>query len=180
VIRAWAASLVVVLALGCGKKATTDGPPAASGSAAPRASAAASGASAAASSAAPTKTAEWAVTYKTTAGTLYIPDAKDWASAKFKNDESKYLGEGTLSLAVDSAGVVTGSSEGGPLGATVIQGFVDKGVLSATVRRKTPSDDGLTGTIIARTSDDKLEGSMKLAEANAAVVRDGTITAKRK
>lgn len=118
--------------------------------------------------------------YVVSVGSMYVPAEKDWASVKFKNDDSKLLGDGELSLAIDDAGRVTGSTTAGPLGASVIDGTSDGKTLSATVRRKDPADDGLTGTLTASIAGDKLDGTMKLAEFNAAVVRIATLTATKK
>ena len=114
--------------------------------------------------------------YTVATGTMYVPDAKDWSSVKFKNDDSKLLGDGELSLAIDSAGGVTGTSEGGPLGAAIIEGKSDGKMLAATIRRKDPGDDGLTGTLLATVDGSKVDGTMKLAEFNAAVVRTATFS----
>jgi hypothetical protein len=118
--------------------------------------------------------------YTVSAGSMYVPENKDWASVKFKNDESKLLGEGELTIAVDGSGRVTGGSEGGPLGASVLDGTSDGTTLTATVRRKDPSDEGLTGTLQAKVAGDTIEGTMNLAESNAAVVRFARFQAKKK
>jgi hypothetical protein len=118
--------------------------------------------------------------YVVTAGTMYVPAEKDWASVRFKNDDSKLLGEGNMTLAVDPAGRVAGTTEGGPLGAGILDGTSDGQTLTATLRRKDPTDDGLTGTLVATVTGDKVEGTMKLAEFNAAVVRVATFTAAKK
>jgi hypothetical protein len=118
--------------------------------------------------------------YAVTAGTMYVPAEKDWSSVKFKNDDSKLLGDGELTLAIDATGGVSGTTEGGPLGAALLGGTSDGQTLTATIRRKDPSDDGLTGTLLAKVTGDKIEGTMKLAEFNAAVVRVGTFTATKK
>ena len=68
----------------------------------------------------------------------------------------------------------------GPLGAAVIEGKSDGDNLAATVRRKDPSDDGLTGTLQAKVAGDKVDGTMKLAEFNAAVVRTATFSVTKK
>jgi hypothetical protein len=122
------------------------------------------------------KEAAWSLKYSSALGTLYIPAEKDWAHTKFKNEESKYLGDGTLSMTVDPSGRVTGAAEGGPLGAAVLDGFSDGETLTANVRRKDPSDDGLTGTLVAKIAGDTLAGTMKLADTNAAVVREAKVT----
>ena len=118
--------------------------------------------------------------YTVAAGTMYVPEAKDWASVKWKNEDTKLLGEGELSLAIDAAGRVTGSSEGGPLGAAVIEGRSDGQTLAATVRRKDSSDDGLTGTLLATVAGDKIDGTMKLSEFTAAVVRTASFSVTKK
>ena len=118
--------------------------------------------------------------YTVTVGSLYIPEGKDWSSVKFKNDDRQFLGEGEMRLSVDPSGRVSGSTESGPLGASVLEGASDGKTLSATIRRKDPADEGLTGTLFAKVDGDKLEGSMNLAEANASVVRLGTFTATKK
>ncbi len=123
--------------------------------------------------------ASYAGKYSVSAGTMYVPAEKDWASVKFKNDDSKHLGDGEIKLAVDPTGRVSGGTEAGPLGASVIEGLSEAGVLTATIRRKDPTDDGLTGTLIAKITGDAIEGTMKLAEFNAAVVRTATLTAKK-
>jgi hypothetical protein len=90
------------------------------------------------------------------------------------------LGDGEITIAVDASGRVSGATEGGPLGASVLDGTSDGKTLTATVRRKDPADEGLTGTLEAKVSGDSLEGTMKLAESNAAVVRVGKLEAKKK
>ena len=118
--------------------------------------------------------------YSVAVGAMYVPEAKDWSSVKFKNDESKMLGDGVINLDVDENGRVSGGTEGGPLGASVLEGRSDGTTLTATVRRKDPADEGLTGTLEAKVSGDSIDGTMKLAESNAAVVRVGKLEAKKK
>lgn len=122
----------------------------------------------------------FAGTYTVSAGSMYVPENKDWASVKFKNDESKMLGEGALAIAIDASGRVSGGTEAGPLGASILDGKSDGTTLTATVRRKDPSDEGLTGTLQAKVAGDTIEGTMNLAESNAAVVRFVRFQAKKK
>jgi hypothetical protein len=126
------------------------------------------------------KAVTYAGKYTVSAGKMYVPDQKDWSSVKFKNDETKLLGDGEITLSVDGQGRVSGSTEAGPLGASVLEGISDGTTLTATVRRKDPSDEGLTGTLVAKIAGDALDGTMKLAESNAAVVREAKIDAKAK
>jgi hypothetical protein len=118
--------------------------------------------------------------YSVAVGAMYVPEGKDWAAVKFKNDDSKLLGDGEIKIAVDANGRVSGGTEGGPLGASVLDGTSDGTSLTATVRRKDPADEGLTGTLEAKVAGDKVEGTMKLAESNAAVVRVGKLEATKK
>jgi hypothetical protein len=111
---------------------------------------------------------------------MYVPTDKDWSSVKFKNDDSKHLGEGEITLSVDPSGRVSGSTESGPLGASVIEGTSTGNALAATIRRKEALDEGLTGTLVATVSGDALTGTMKLSEWNAAVVREAKLEAKKK
>lgn len=139
------------------------------------------GPSAEAGAAAPAgKTRSFAGKYTLTTGTMYVPTDKDWSSVKFKNDDSKLLGEGDIVLSVDPTGRVSGATESGPLGASVLEGRSDGGALAATVRRKDALDEGLTGTLVATISGDELAGTMKLSEWNAAVVRVAKLEAKTK
>ncbi len=172
--RAIGIGMLLVLA-GCPKK-SDDGRSEAGAAPSTSASAAADAGDA---STAPA-TATFKGKYTVAAGTMYVPDAKDWSSVKFKNDDSKLLGDGELSLTIDPAGRVTGTSEGGPLGAAVIEGMREGESLAAAVRRKDPSDDGLTGTLQGKVAGDKVDGTMQLAEFNAAVVRTATFSVTKK
>ena len=118
--------------------------------------------------------------YTVSAGTMYVPEHKDWSSVKWKNDDTKMLGDGEMALSVEPSGRVSGSTEGGPLGAAIIDGMREGEVVTATIRRKDPADEGLTGTLVAKLGGDALEGTMKLAESNAAVVRFARFEAKKK
>ena len=171
---------LLVIVSACDKKpaeATEAGSTAATSAALPPPSAAAS----ASASAAPAgEAATWNGKYSIAAAAVYVPSDKDWKNVKLKTDDAQYLGDGALTLTVDPSGRVTGSSDGPPLGAALVDGHVEGGKLTATVRRKDPSDNGLTGTIVATITGDKLEGSMKLADSNTAVVREGKLTASKK
>jgi hypothetical protein len=126
------------------------------------------------------KAVSYAGKYTVAMGKMYVPDQKDWSSVKFKNDETKLLGDGEITVAVDPSGRVSGGTEAGPLGASVLDGTSDGTTLTATVRRKDPADEGLTGTLVAKIAGEALEGTMKLAESNAAVVREAKLDAKMK
>jgi len=124
-------------------------------------------------------TASFVGKYVVTVGTMYVPAEKDWASVKFKNDDSKLLGDGEMTIVIDPSGRVSGGTEAGPLGASVLDGTSENGRVTGTIRRKDPSDEGLTGTLDATLTGDVLTGTMKLAESNAAVVREAKLEAKK-
>ena len=125
-------------------------------------------------------TATYSGKYSVGVGSMYVPAEKDYAGVKFKNDESKMLGEGEITLTIDASGKVTGGTESGPLGASILEGMSDGSTIAATLRRKDPADEGLTGTLVAKVAGGAVEGTAKLAEANAAVVRIAKFDAKKK
>jgi hypothetical protein len=172
------AIVILLLLVACDKKPAENadaGAASATSAAMPSASAVAS------ASAAPAGAeATWNAKYSLAAAAVYVPSDKDWKNVKLKTDDAQFIGDGTLSLTVDPSGRVTGSSDGAPLGAALIDGHVESGKLTATVRRKDPSDNGLTGTIVATITGDKLEGTMKLADKDTTVVREGKLTASKK
>lgn len=169
---------------GCPKSDENKGAPAASSSAAASAAPATS-ASATATDAGAPSTANAATsytgTYSVSPGAYYIPSSKDYANVKRgKDDPTQHVGEGTLALEVGTDGKVTGTVETGPAGPGVIEGSVIDGEIRGFIRRKDPSDQGLTGTFSAQQSGDTVEGKLSLAEANAASVREGKLSLKKK
>lgn len=162
------------------------GAPAASGSAAAQGTAALlptttdGGAAADRAARTSTSTSAFAGTYSVAPRAMYIPESKDWSSVKqAKDDPSKHVGEGTLSVTVE-AGRVTGTVDTGPASPALLDGTVIEDELRGTVRRKDPKDDGLTGTFIGKLAGDSVTGTLSLAEANAAVVREGKVSLKKK
>jgi hypothetical protein len=143
---------------------------------------AAASASASASAATPsTKAVSYGGEYTLTPADYYIPNAKDYASVKqAKDDPSKHVGRGTITLSVDDAGRVTGTVDSGPAAPAIIDGSVVDGEIRGNVRRKDPADDGLTGTLVAKIIGDTGEGTLSLAEAHAAVVRKGKLSLEKK
>lgn len=123
--------------------------------------------------------ATFAGTYTVTVGKMYVPDDPEFKSVKFKNDETKHLGEGKLTLAIDPSGRISGVSDGGPLGDAVFEGAREGDRVTAQIARKDASDEGLTGTLVGTREGDVVQGTMKLSEWNAAVVREATFRATR-
>lgn len=120
-------------------------------------------------------------TYSLSPGRLHIPDAKDYAGVKqAKDDPSKHVGEGVLSLAVDSDGRVRGTIDSGPASPALIDGTLVQGQIRGTIRRKDPRDEGLTGTLEGKVTADIVDGELALSEASAAIVRQGKLSLKKR
>lgn len=179
------AGLVVLAGLaGCGKdEAKPAGATADAGTSASSGSATTTAGDAGATKApAAAGKATFAGTYAAKPATLYIPDHKDWAAVKqAKSDDTKLVGEGGLTLEVDAAsGVVTGSIESGPAAPAVIDATKSGDEIRGTVRRKDPSDQGLTGVLLATVEGTKVTGKLTLSEANAAMLREAAFSAEKK
>lgn len=173
-------SIAIVALLGCSKSGGDQAAdaPALSAPAAPAGSADASAAAAA-------KKEEDAPRafrgkYSLTPAAIYIPDAKDYAKVKqAKDDPSKHVGEGELTLSVAPDGKVTGTIDSGPAAPAILDGAALGEEVRGNVRRKDPSDDGLTGTFHGTIAAGKLEGALSLADADAAIVREGKLSLAR-
>ena len=76
--------------------------------------------------------------------------------------------------------MVTGTIDSGPAAPGVVDGRVIDGELRGNVRRKDPADSGLTGTLVATQTGGAVEGTLSLAESNAAIVREGKLSLKKK
>lgn len=185
-MRSWAGAVVMVGALvACSKSENAAPAPSASASTAtssrPAASAAPDAGTATATITAKTETGSFAGTYSVAPAKLYIPENKDWNGVKQAKDEpSKLVGDGALSLSVDASGRVSGTIDSGPAGPAVIEGSAIDSEIRGVVRRKDASDDGLTGTLVGTRSADGVSGKLSLAESNAAIVREGSFTLKKK
>jgi hypothetical protein len=126
------------------------------------------------------KAASYGGKYKLVPASYYIPSTKDYASVKqAKDDPSKHVGEGTISISVDETARVSGTIDSGPAAPAIIDGSVVDGEIRGNVRRKDPADDGLTGTLVAKIDGDTVEGTLSLADAPAAVVREGKLSLKK-
>jgi hypothetical protein len=175
------ACALAVAAQGCSKPQPTPGAtstPAGSASAAPGVASAAASASAA--PAKDTAAGTYEGEYDAATGTLYIPDEKDWANVKWKGDDGGLTGKGALSLQIVEGGRVEGTSTGGPLGDAVVSGVLMDGVVTGTVSRKDPSDEGLTGTLHGKRDGDSIKGTMRLAGGYAHKVREAKFELKKK
>ena len=145
---------VVTLACACGHSSQEPAPaPAPSASPASSVAVVASAAPSASVAAGSATPQSWRGKYTTTPGSLVVP--KDWSKTHWSSpDTTTGVGDGTLQLSVDPATHrVTGSLDG-VVGAAVIEGFVGAEGLTASVRRKDPTDKGLAGTLLATIATD--------------------------
>jgi hypothetical protein len=158
--------------LACSKSSTESPPPAAS-SKAPVASASTPVVPSAAPAASAGVAPSWHGTYKSAASALSVPP--EWKKVHWSDTQSTTgLGDGAMTLTVDAAtGRVSGALEG-PLGPATLDGAVADGKLSATVRRKDPTDHGFTGTMVGSMSGDHAEGTMDVSLGTAGVVRSAS------
>jgi hypothetical protein len=173
-------ALLVLLLSGCPKPAPTTNADAAA-PASPSSSVVTASSGASSASPASTAPSSYAGKYAAEPATLYIPQEKDWAHTKqAKDDPSKLVGEGTLSFTIDPAGRVEGTIDSGPASPAILHGSLDGETLSATIRRKDPTDEGLYGTATAKLKGKSVEGVLKLSDARAALLREAKFTAERK
>jgi hypothetical protein len=179
----------LAFAVGCGKgddKATATSA-AASASAAP-ASATAVSASASAAPAASAATgkpaaagaASYAGDFESKAGTLYLPDRKEFQGVKKVDFESKAaLGAGKIEIAVDAQGTVSGTVSGA-LGDLTIAGRSEAGRITATLK-PTTGTDGFYGTLLAEPSPSgELVGTLSASGARSNVLREAELKLAKK
>jgi len=157
--------ILVLLAGGC-SKGSSEGAPAGS------ASASAPPASAAPSASAPTqvaKTTGWRGPYKSAAAGITLPKGVNWKVP----ETTEGVGEGTLALAVEPDGRVTGSIEGA-LGPAIVDGRLANDEVTAVFRRQDPADHGFTGTLSGAITHGHLRGTLSCALADVGAVRTAT------
>jgi hypothetical protein len=162
---------------GCSKPEERAGTPTPAKAAASVSSAAASSAPRATSSA---SEASYAGTYSLAPGSVYIPTSKEFSGARVAKDEpSKLVGEGALTLTIDAQGRLRGTIDSGPLSPAILEGSTLEGdALRGTIRRRDPSDEGLTGTFVGNRVGSKVEATLFVADATAVLVRTGKVTAQ--
>jgi hypothetical protein len=117
----------------------------------------------------------WHGKYTTTAGSLVVP--KDWAKTHWSSsDTTAGVGDGSMQLTVDPGSHRVSGTLDGAIGAAVVEGVVGSDGLTASVRRKEPTDKGLAGTLVATVSADKVTGTLTLTTGDGAMLRTGTFT----
>jgi hypothetical protein len=161
--------------LACDKPSTDALPPAASAAAPGAGSSAPAAASASTTAATSTASRSWQGTYKSAASTLTVPP--DYKKTHWSDTQTTAgIGDGPLSLTVDGAsGHVSGTVDG-PLGPGTVDGVIADGKLAATIRRKDPTDQGFSGTLLGSIGSDRLDGTMNLSLGGAGALRTATFT----
>ena len=172
---------VLALALGGAPACDNSKTPGTDEGGAPSLSASVSAATAvppAASSASVATTTAWKGTYKSAPGTLYVP--AEWKNVHWSGtDASTGVGEGTIDITIDGATRRVSGSLEGPLGPAEVDGVLIDDKLTAVLRRKDPSDQGFTGTLVGTRSGGHLEGTMSVSPAMAGAVRAVTFALSR-
>jgi len=169
-----AACGLALSSLGCSSPRQQTEPPDSTARPAPSASASAALApSASASSASPPASVSWAGSYTSLPATFYVYDGGEWKGVHFRGDDAAVaLGEGTLSLTLDTkSGSVRGTGSGS-LGDIVVAGAVTGEELTFSVLRKDPTDRGLTGTGVGKLVGSSATGTIRLSRGDAHVIRE--------
>ena len=162
--------VLVLLAGGCSKGSSEGAPAGSASAAAPPASApAASAAPSASASAQAAKTTGWRGPYKSAAAGITLPKGVNWKVPEV----TEGVGEGTLALAVEAGGRVTGTVEG-VLGPAIVDGRLADDKVTAVLRRQDPADHGFTGTLSGEVAQGHLRGTMNCAQADVSAVRTAT------
>jgi len=103
---------------------------------------------------------------------IKVGAVKEWA----KDDGKLASGKGVLSLQIDDAGRVDGTSEGA-LGAGHVSGKVEDDTLRIQLA---PSDDaGLHGVLVATRAGDGFKGSIEASSGDSLKVRTASIELKK-
>jgi hypothetical protein len=116
----------------------------------------------------------WHGAYRSSEATLTVPP--DWKKVHWSDTQSTAgIGDGTLALVVDGAtGHLSGTVEG-PLGPATVDGMLSDGHVAATLRRRDPSDQGFTGTLLGAITGDHLDGTMNVSLGLASALRTATL-----
>lgn len=122
----------------------------------------------------------WAGSYESAAGTLYVPSGKEWEGVKFRGEKSEAaLGKGDLQIAVDARGSATGTVEG-PLGPGVVSGSMQGDTFTARFSPKDPAGMGFTGTLVGAAAQGAITGKLFASQAEARLIREASFVLKRK
>jgi hypothetical protein len=109
---------------------------------------------------------------KTATVQIKVGAVKEWA----KDDGTLSSGKGLLSLKIDEAGQVDGTSEGA-LGAGHVSGKVEEDTLRVQL---TPADDtGLHGVLVATRDGDGFKGTIEASSGDSLRVRSAAVELKK-
>jgi len=170
---------IVLCSAACGFSLGVVGCKTATSDAAPSASAAASAVVGSASAAVVAPAKPWfsgsfsgQYEAKLAAVEIKVGAVKEWT----KDDGKLSSGKGVLSLQIDDAGLVDGTSEGA-LGAGQVSGKVEQDTLRV---RLEPSDDaGLHGVLVATRDGDGFKGLIEASSGDSLRVRSASIELKK-
>jgi hypothetical protein len=171
-MRGALAASAIVGACACGKTHASESAHAATDAGAADAGMATVVAAAPTTSASSATPGMWRGTYKSVASTLYVPP--DWKSVRWKvPDTSAGIGDGSLTLTIDTSGRVQGAVAG-PLGPATIDGLAADGTLAAKVVREDPNDRGFAGTLLGTMGGGRVDGTMNVSLGEASAIRTAT------
>src|SRR5262249_3766446 len=106
------------------------------------------------------------------------PSVKD--KTWIKDDGKAAIGAGTLTLTISASGEIAGKGKGA-LGAATLIGRVDGPTVRASVTPNDPSDaSAMTGVFVGLEKDGAIVGDLRVAGPDASVVRESSVTLKRK
>ena len=120
----------------------------------------------------PRMSGAWQGSYTSTAGPLYVPPG--WNVRWSGGDGSTGIGEGTLTMTIDSASRRIGGLVEGPLGPATLDGLATNETVAATIFRKIPGDYGFTGTLAGAIHDGRVEGTLRVSSGEASMIRTAT------
>jgi hypothetical protein len=177
-----AGSLMVALALGACSKGDDSTPPLSAShdaSAATPSFDAAATAPKAAADAGPTLTGSWTGKYTAAPGSFYMPEGPEWSNLHFRGEDAGAgLGDGTMAVAVDAIGRVSGTLDGA-LGALTINGVFDGEAFAAAIVSSDPNQ-GFAGTVVGRRAGNRVSGTIRAALPTGNVLREAPFTLDRR
>ncbi|MGH7282940.1 MAG: hypothetical protein ACRELY_15560 [Polyangiaceae bacterium] len=120
-------------------------------------------------------TITWKGSYEASPASLYVPDGGEWAGTKWRGDDAgDGIGSGTVMLTV--LGSHVDGTVDGVLGPAVVDGSFFGDHLSASIRRKDPTDRGFVGVLDGIVKDDKFDGEIHVSSlVNANLLRQAKL-----
>jgi hypothetical protein len=119
-----------------------------------------------------TAPSEWRGSYKSAAGTIYIPP--DWKVRWSGGDASTGIGDGTMTITIDPSTRRMAGALDGALGPATLDGIDVDGRITANISRKNPTDRGFSGTLVGSIDADRASGTMSVSSGEASTVRTAT------